>query len=290
MPTPVRIITSFNPAIFGASGRFLMSSLRRHLGDISVLAYFEGAGRHGRNFSLANDYRSLNASGVTTIDVLSTPAFKEVKQLHADVIPAADGGSSTAAIGEGSNADWNQRWFQWFRKIAAQHDALSHHRSADPGLLIWMDSDLRVTSPFDGDDVESFLQAPIGIMQGTRPAAETGLIVFDERRAETAEMVGQIWSFYRDGNFRQLPRWDDGFVYGEFAKQHPTVFQDFAHSFQPIVHTNSNGHTTGNQILPVTPFGKWLEHDKGLHRRIGITGGGQERGKLLDRVVGLFRK
>jgi hypothetical protein len=271
MTIPLRILTSFNSRLYNASGQTLLRTIREHLGNVTILAYFESRGSSIPSAScLRRDYPEIRNYGVELVDLLATESFRTVFQRGRHLVPVESGGSATGMLGEAAHQYWNRRWLAWFSKIAAQFDALTNRPLNPPGLTLWMDCDMRLIAPFRSDDILNVLTAPVGIMRGTRVAPETGFIVFDERRTETVETVREIWELFASLRFTELPRWDDGYVYGVFADRLPHLFQDFAAGRNARTHTNTNGHETVEQILPLTLFGNWLEHDKGLHRRLGL--------------------
>jgi hypothetical protein len=76
-----------------------------------------------------------------------------------------------------------------------------------------------------------------------------------------------MWMF-TSKEFIKLDRWDDGYVLTEAMKNSPKEwFCDFAQGIIPVQFTNSNGHMTGGQVIGLTPWGKYVEHDKGIHGR-----------------------
>ena len=244
----MRIITTFNDRLYDASGRDLLASIRTHLPHADLLVYEE------------LDQIRLD---VPTVAIRELPELAMVRENHRDVLASEYGGTADTLTG------FNRRWYGWFHKIVAQYDALI--RRPTEGLTLFLDCDIRVLKPFDANDILSTVQKPVGVMRGRREAVESGIITFDESTPGAAVFVQHVMNLFLDGSFRDLARWDDGFVYGHCLNQYPQFAQDVAAGLTAVDHTNSNGHATGGQILPVTPWAPFFEHDKGVHWRKGVA-------------------
>lgn len=240
----IRIITTFNEDLYAASGRALLGSIRLHLPRAEVLVYEELDGTR---------------LDVPTVALTELPEFGVVRDANADVIGAA----------AGALEPYNRRWFGWFRKVVAQHDALV--RKPFAGYTVFLDADVRVMAPFDGEVIRSQLHLPVGVFRGDRESIESGVIFYDGKQGEAVEFARRYMALYTGGEFRRLPVWSDNHVLMACADAMPGVVQDLAAGRRAARHRNSNGHETGGQILPQTPWGAYLEHDKGLHWRQGIV-------------------
>jgi len=245
----MRVITTFNDRLYQASGKDLLASLATAWPEAEVLVYEE-----------------LTAArlDVPTVPIADVPELHRVRASYPELIAPEYGGPADHLTG------FNRRWYGWFHKIVAQYDALV--RRPTGGLTLFLDSDIRVIAPPSEADLRRTIDRPVGVMQGTREAVESGVIVFDEGTPGPAEFVTHLMDLFLTGEFRRLPRWDDGYVVGVCAKKYPQLACDVAAGRTAIAHTNSNGHATAGQILPVTPWAAYFEHDKGVHMRQGIVG------------------
>lgn len=244
----MRIITTFNDRLYQASGHELLRSINQFIPHAELLVYHE------------LDEHQLN---VPSVNIRSLPELADIRAKQLDVLAPEYGGSADQLAG------FNRRWFGWFHKIVAQHDALVRRPSG--GLTLFLDCDIRVINSFETSDIQKTFNRPVGVMKGTREATETGVIAFDERTPHAAEFVREVMELYLSGRFRDLPRWDDSYAYRHCAEASPALVHDIAAGKRAIDHTNSNGHTTSGQILPLTPWARYFEHDKGLHWRTGVA-------------------
>lgn len=241
----MRIISTFNQTLFDTSGRWLLESIREHL-DCELLLYTE---------------EMVPIDGARCVNVRDVPEFIAVEKSQGEVI----GTGALVSKLEG----FNQRWFNWFRKIVAVYDALIRHPY--PGISIFLDSDIRIIRTFDDPVVRRFLTNPIGIFRGTREAVETGVVFYDETHPETKTFLRHYIGMFLSGDFRLFPRWDDGYIMSVMSDRQPHLVCDFAAGMEPITHKNSNGHATSGHVIPITPWGEYMEHDKGIHWRKGVA-------------------
>lgn len=244
----MRIYTTFNDDLYEASGRFLLESIQEHLPKAELVVYSE---------------LTRHQLSVPTVTLENIPEFKQVKHACLDLIPEEEGGHARQLHG------FNKRWFNWFRKVVTQYDALTRHPYN--GYSIFLDSDTRILKSFSDEDISNSLKASVGVFRGQREAIEAGLIIYDQRQAGAYDFVDTFMQLFLSGEFRQLKRWDDGYVMTEVFRRHPDLVQDFAESLTPESYTNSNGHTTSGHVLPLTKWGSYVEHDKGIHWRSGVA-------------------
>lgn len=243
----MRIISTFNQSLFENSGRHLIESIRAHL-SCELLIYTE-------------DLPPIE--GATCLDVTKVPEFELVRRAHSDVIGEGDKPPRVKLEG------FNKRWFNWFRKIVAEYDAMVRQPYA--GITLFLDSDIRITRAFDDRVARQWLTRPVGIFRGTREAVETGMIFYDGAHLETRNFVTNYMNLFLSGEFRKFPRWDDSYTMSVCADRYPHLVCDFAAGQEPVEHVNSNGHRTDGHVLPLTPWGDYMEHDKGIHWRKGIA-------------------
>lgn len=186
-----------------------------------------------------------------------------------DIIPVNLGGSAPPCDCPTPDI-WNHRsgcvwgWFnknasRWFRKIVS----LDYARSL-PGYdaLVWLDSDCRFKKCLPEIQVEEWFSTAsvFYVKSPDREVAESGVIGF--RLDEDGRRFLRLTSDrYRTGEFRLYPRWDDGYQFQVTLDEHPEI---------PAVDLAS--HMSAHwAVVPNSAVGEYLEHDKGVHARCGIT-------------------
>lgn len=244
----MRIITTFNDALYRASAKALLESVHALLPDAEILVYEE---------------LEQESCDEPSVRVDELPEFQAVLEANRDIIPEEMGGTARGLEG------YNRRWLGWFRKIVMQHDALT--RRPHDGYTILLDTDARIVRPFTEELIRATVAKPIGVFKGGRDSIEAGVIFFDERSEQTADFARLFMDLFLSGEFRRLERWDDGFAMEHCRQLMPRVVHDLAEGREPIEHTNSNGHSTGGHVLPQTVWGRYIEHDKGIHWRRGVV-------------------
>jgi len=244
----IRYITTFNRKIYDATGRQLLESLAETGQADNILVYGEGLS---------------DIPCGELIDITKCPELSYVREQFHDLISTEYGGGATHLTG------FNQRWFGWFHKVVAQYDALI--RRPTDSYTIFLDSDVRCVRPLTDTDLESFAGPVVSIMNGERVAAESGVIVYAPQNEMVRWFINSFMDLYLSGEFQHsMDRWDDGYGMSFTWKRFPGLVKDLADGLTSVQHQNSNGHTTGGQVLPITPLGKFFEHDKGIHWRMGI--------------------
>ncbi len=240
----LRIITTFDDVLYRASGHRLLESIRAHLPHAQVLVYTE---------------LTQESISETSVPINILPEFASVADKNQDIIATAD----TAL------EPFNRRWFGWFRKVIAQHDALV--RRPFDGYTVFLDADVRVIRSFPVALITQQLHRPVGVFRGDRESIESGVIFYDEKKIAAVDFVRSFMNLYLSGEFRRQRFWADNYIMQCCAESFPDAVQDLAQGRTAIKYRNSNGHSTSGQILPQTVWGDFLEHDKGLHWRQGLV-------------------
>jgi len=245
------IFTTFNKDIYDFSGKHLIESIKNHAPTTKIIAYKE--------FD-----EDIN---VESVDIRAIPALQQVINDNLDIIHESFGGHATEFNKE---AFWNTRWPGWFRKVVMAHHAIYNNQHEN--YLIFVDSDIRFKKQITTDVLRDLMNdKPIGIIQGYRPQVESGIIVLDAQHNASRKFYTYFMNCFLSGNFRSYKRWDDIYVMTKIINSCPPAwFHDFAKNQQPQKHTNSNGHTTNNQIIPFSELQQYIEHDKGIHVRNNI--------------------
>lgn len=253
-------VTTFNDELFEASGRRLVRTFLRY-GDAasSLLVCHEGACG-----SL------LPASGrLLSFDLDQSRFLRDWLQAHRDIIPTNLGGlavecdcPSRGPFDEhaaGCHWFWfNKNASRWFRKIVSLDAALQLDGF---DALLWLDSDTRfkkrlphavVQDWFGGGSVFYFKSPQRRVME----SGVLGVRLDDGGR----RFLNTTIERYRSGEFRRYERWDDGFHF------QTTLWEDASIRARDL----ATRKTGGTFVLPNSPAGSYLGHDKGLHRRARI--------------------
>ena len=239
-----RIITTFNDQLYRASGRSLLEGIARHAPSAEVLVYEE---------------LESESVPVPTVSIAALPEFRQVAADNADIISP-----------DGAGLDpYNRRWFGWFRKVVAQHDAMT--RRPFNGYTLFLDSDIRIRRGFDERMIRRTLHRAVGVFKGVRESIESGVILYDGRNPLAGRFAGIFMDEFLSRRFRGMRIWADNYVMTACMAALPEAVQDLAEGLVPVTHRNSNGHETGGQVIPLTEWGSCLEHDKGMHWRQGLV-------------------
>ena len=258
------IFTTFNDKMYLATGKDLLQSIRETLPAAGVILYEE--------------FNSVKATELCTpwcntlISIKSLKSVKEVLRNNKDIIPKAYRGDSSGAVGD---KFWNYRWFGWFKKVAMAHHALcvKDFTTDFGGYFIFVDSDIRFKKGFGDDTIRKLMNGrPIGFFKGNRAEIDSGFIAIDSCSIQPEKFYNYFMNLFLSGSFRDEPRWDDIWLMTRLVEVCPKEwFHDFAEGQVANKHTNSNGHTTVNQIIPFSEMSEYIEHDKGLHVRNNIS-------------------
>ncbi len=186
-----------------------------------------------------------------------------------DIIPVHLGGAAERCDCPTSDA-WGHRrgcawgWFnknasRWFRKIASLVYAQSL-RGYD--TIVWLDSDCRFKKRLPAPEIGAWLGAAavFYLKSVAREFVESGVIGF---RMNTAgrRFLRLTSDRYHSGEFRKYPRWDDGYQFQVTLDEHPEI---------PSIDL-ATAMSENWAVLPNSPAGEYLEHDKGVHARYGLT-------------------
>ena len=244
----LRVITTFNDKLYRASARSMLQSVESMIPEAEILVYHE----------LKDE--TCEHPGVR-VDEL--PEFTDVFERFRHRIADDFGGTATDL------SNWNRRWFGWYRKVCAQYDALV--RRPTEGLTLWFDTDIRITKMITEEFIRQQMEQPVGLFRGSRDNVEAGYIIFDEQQPQTKKFIERCMEVYTSGEFLQLEKWSDSDVLAYVMDEDPSFIQDYADNREAIRYQNSNGHETEGQIIPQSVWRDYVEHDKGLHWRTGVS-------------------
>tara|TARA_B110000495_G_C23041782_1_gene625395 strand:- start:1753 stop:2520 length:768 start_codon:yes stop_codon:yes gene_type:complete len=254
----MKILTTFNQNLYSATGENLIKSIVELNPNINVELYTENL--NDDTLKKLYTYKNMQVSE------LDMSIIDKMLNLHSDKIPVYDGGTLKAPTG------YNRRWFQWFRKIVMWYQS---YEKLEPGYHIYVDSDIRCIGPcpvnlFSG-------MRGINILQSSLNGSEAGFIVCEGQNQKIYDIFETMVNEYLSGEIFKYPRVDDGYILTQFFKRYGNIFNDMAKDIKPRHYKNSNGHRTGEHLLPFTKFGTYFQHDKGIHWRKKIVSKIDER-------------
>lgn len=259
------IISTFNSAMYKATGRFMLQSAKQHCPKAKRVIYHELP---------QEELKQPDCKGVEKIAVCELDNFKTVFEENKDVITKQFGGNATEVHGDKS---WNIRWFGWFRKIVMGHHAVCVAGHED--YMLFTDSDMRYIKPFpkDHDWIGDILDGhAVGYFRGNRDIIESGFVVVNGKHEGAKIFYQRLMDMYLSKEFRKYPIWADHYMLTKCVERSDTSgrkkwSKDFAAGKSKRLHRNSTGYITGGQVIPHTEWGKYVEHDKGWHWKNDIV-------------------
>jgi hypothetical protein len=245
------IFTTFNKKIYEFSGAALIKSINEKMPEAKIIAYKE----------FKEDI------GVQSVDINKLKTLNKVIRDNIDIVHESFGGNAKKIENQ---PFWNTRWPGWFRKIVMAHHATCTKNYND--MLLFIDSDVRFKKEINENVLRDLMDgAAIGIIKGDREAIESGFIAVDGTNPLSKEFYNTFMDCFLFGQFKSYKRWDDGYVMTKIVEKLPSDWvHDFAEGKTAKKYTNSNGHTTNNQIVPFSEIAPYIEHDKGLHLKNNI--------------------
>ncbi|HET8546795.1 MAG TPA: hypothetical protein VFL57_02265 [Bryobacteraceae bacterium] len=252
-------VSSFNAALYHASGKALIESfLQSGSEGTLLLCHEDGIGVAIRQCA------TLLTWNLDTSDLLAS----WIAANH-DIIPLHLGGSATpcacpaidAFRGHAPRCIWgwyNKNASRWFRKIVS----LDYARTL-PGysMIVWLDSDCRFTRALTANTVAGWFGSTAVFYHKSRDrkVVESAVIGFRTTAAGQAFLDHTI-ERYRSGAFRSFARWDDGYQLQITIEEHPEL---------PCTDLATHA-VRGTHVLPTSPAGCYIEHDKGRHGRMRV--------------------
>lgn len=268
--------TSFNDELFLASGKKLLESFSKFKISGSWCIGYEG-------FKIS-EYQLPSQTLCISLD--NNTVLKDLFDTYIDTIPDYLGGNFKSPCkcskpwGKRDDAHepgcpftwWNRNWIRWFRKVLTLANAKRFTAPIDTpenqqplmfDYLIWLDSDCIFRRKLPEDAITNILEdKDVFYMKGRRKVIETGIIGFNLKRrgGEIIErwLEGYIW-----GAFRELPRWDDGYVF-DYMMKHTTAHYKATWDQFDIIPPNINDTDVSRYSL----LSRYVVHQKGTHGRI----------------------
>lgn len=279
--------TSFDPAIFEASGRQLVESFLRTGTAGTLLCCTEGK----------IEGPQLDSPSILRYDLGQDAFLRQWLRQNAGVIPRHLGGLHDGKCrcrgGPYGVHDKKHRqpclayWFnrnasRWFRKVASLRRARDLAVAEGHDLIVWVDADCVFTARVTVRVAEGWFRihtarhaqlqltagkAPTGVgvfyHKSKRAVLESGVIGFNlHPHAHGGAILDAVFEHYSTGRFRQDERWDDCFQFQRaISRAKHTTCVDLATAV-------GKEHA---DVVPHSPVGPFITHRKGLHSRgLGI--------------------
>lgn len=261
-------VTSFNKDLYNLTGKKMVDTFFHHNKNTDLLVCYEEF-----DYQDHSDNQHLLRSDLGKSDFLN-------KWLNdnASIIPIKYGGKATKT---NANKDiifttWNARASKWFRKIASLEVAIRDYNQQYQAI-IWVDCDSLILRPIPDTLIKSiFLDGKTeinemvdlfyhyGEMRPKKKAAyETGIIGF--RSGTGYKVLQKVFECYTSGAFRQLKRWDDGFVFQHVIELCQKLKYAKTVDVIDARHIKYEGGKARDAINKGV-FVDYIEHRKGVHK------------------------
>ena len=273
----VLYVTSFNKSIYDASGKDLVSTLKRRDPSARVRAYVEG----------------LVVDGLETVDVMEDPWLRRWIAENGHNIPERYGGTNS----EGDMPFWNAKASLWFRKAASIVHA---YRQADPDeVVVWLDADVLVVKDLPPGLFDRLLGGAdvvyhCGTERKKKSGVETGVFAL-RKNARVDELIDKYVEIYdrSASDWGRMHRWDDGFVMKVALRETSPSDGEFMKGEHALVggaRCRDLATRADNDPLASSPCSEYFVHQKGLHRSLGLDGMGQQESAHKRRRAKLYKK
>lgn len=251
----VLYVTSFSKDLYKTSGeRMVRSFLINGKMTENLLICYE-------NMEYEN-----TAKNILTYNLNDSAYLNKWLSDNKDIIPDYLGGIATkTANPDIFNETHKRKASRFFRKVAALEYALNTYTN-DYDHIMWIDCDCVFRRHLPTDYVlkhfgnNGFIYHQ-GISREKMDACfETGIMGF-KKSQRGYEFLQRVIDYFANGSFKKHRRWDDGYIFKMVTRQSTDISsKDLA----PKCNQN-------NVIKFASPFRDYIIHDKGLHRRAGIS-------------------
>jgi hypothetical protein len=154
----------------------------------------------------------------------------------------------------------------FFRKIASLNYAINEYKKKY-NIIIWIDCDVFIKKTLNFDFINNIFKNKycfylLGKFRYDNlfRAIESCFLGF---KGETGYSIcNKVINIYKNGNFYNLFRWDDGFIFGTILiKNNKTI--DLCNNDGNI----KNNNKINSEVIRFSPFKNYLCHNKGIHNK-----------------------
>ena len=260
-------LTSFSQDLFNATGKRLVDSFLQFQRQNDLLVCYE-------NFKFNSYYESyLNEGILSSYNLSKYPFLNRWLDNNKDIIPAYMGGT---AIKSQNNKKifkvWNRKASRWFRKIAAFHYAYNTYGNKYD-IIIWIDSDCYFTKTLPDNMIFEIMNNNdvfyhLGELRRNKGTGiESGFIGF--KKGKGYQILQKVFQLYQNPSFRNLERWDDGYVFRVVIDK--CIKSKLIDAYD-VIDENNRVTNRGKKLdcLNKGIFRDYLVHKKGVHLRMNL--------------------
>jgi hypothetical protein len=244
-------VTSFAYDMYQVSGKQLIQSFINTRTEGILLVCHE-------NFDL-----SYTEDNILCYKLNESQFLKKWLRKNKDIIPRELGGQANRIQQPHVYFnEWNRKASRWFRKIASLEYALQQYKD-EYDSIIWLDSDClikqRITTSFINNIFnETGVFYHYGNYRLTHNMGVESSVIGFNKQYDGYSFLKDVIEYFRTGHFRQLPRWDDGWIFKIMIETNKYKTRDLIYNSRK------------NAVIHVGPFSEYIIHDKGLHKRLNI--------------------
>jgi len=252
-------VTSFSEDLYNASGKRLINSFIEHKIEAPLLVCYE-------NFVFPQP--KPQQSQILTYALHESKYLQKWLSDNRDIIPDYLGGLATKQNHpEIFDVLMKRKASRFFRKVAALEYAVAKYGD-QYDYIIWLDCDGYYIKNMPNQVIYDLFQQNAVIYHlgkwrtNKKAGIESGWIGFSKRHGGYG-ILKKIFDFYSSGQFRTLPKWDDGYVMRYFiANQPPNQIK--CCDLTPKC-------TTSHPIKDDSPIRTYFYHEKGRHFKMKVS-------------------
>ena len=260
-------LTSFSQDLFVATGKRLVNSFLKFQKNNDLLVCYE-------NFKFDSHYKAqLNEGSLMSYNLSKYGFLNQWLIKNRDIIPVYMGG--TAIKGPANKKIykiWNRKASRWFRKIAAFHYALNTFGDLYD-IIIWIDSDCYFIKTITHHIIDKIMTNNdvfyhLGEFRRNKGTGiESGFIGF--KTGKGFQILQKVFQLYQSPSFRNLERWDDGYVFKVVIDK--CISSGLINAYD-VIDENNRLTIKGKKLdcLNKGIFRDYLIHKKGVHRKLNI--------------------
>ena len=248
-------VTTFNRIFYKACAKNLVKSFLKHVEGDLLICYEQ---------DLKDFKPTMPESSRLILENIDDDDFL-LRWLdeNSDIIPVAYGGKNKKIKFKIGTVDqFRYRSSKWFRKVVALNRALQHYDEYDAVVLLDADTAIKKNMP-SSEIIKIFADFDIiyhmgkhRIKQPPKGASgvESGIVGF--KGQDGKEFLTRLINKFKDGSFRQYPRWDDGFVMRK-------VLEDSNDLNSKDLVSHKTPAKNKSQVINIGPFAEYVQHKKG---------------------------
>jgi len=260
-------LTSFSQDLFGVTGKRLVNSFLKFQKNNDLLVCYE-------NFKFNSYYEPyLNEGKLISYNLSKYKFLNQWLANNKDIIPAYMGGTAIKSSATKKIFKvWNRKASRWFRKIASYHYALNKYGNKYD-IIIWIDSDCYFTRTIKNDMINKIMTNNdvfyhLGEFRRRKQTGiESGFIGF--KKGKGYQILQKVFQLYQSPSFRNLERWDDGYVFKVVIDK--CISSGLINAYD-VIDENNRLTIKGKKLdcLNKGIFRDYLVHKKGVHRKLNI--------------------